>query len=476
MMRKVQQVVLCYVRWATSSLIGALFLAAFVFSTVGLIRSRSTDFRDIFPMANWFVLAMVAGGTKYLMVVARERRWPGSVTPHFLVCGVVTALVTFALPTMAMMMSSKLTWGWLAVTVLQSVVVIWFGLIPSHWMLVPCLLILYAPGIKACHLSELKAGQHEDIAVLMLAGSVILFVGAMVYLANLSEEFRSYHQRLRGNTGASGQSVKMTPEIWKATGSDWFARWSGPWRGTTTKWAKWNKGGVWSRARLWSAGCAHGRAWLGLGILVLTLLVISPISIPEFPKNPESEAFSKDMQLRFRENVFSNISLIWSAMTAIIVVGIMNSDFHWLAYGSLRPVSRRQWVNELGISMLRKIAGYWLIVQGILIVSLLMRMGVAVVPWALVGKTTLISAGLTVLAFGICVWLMWLQSGRKSKMNLLPVVFILLLMVPFRMDVRWSTLSWSGLSQAAALLTVVGVLITRDAYRRWQTAELGMWA
>lgn len=217
---------------------------------------------------------------------------------------------------------------------------------------------------------------------------------------------------------------------------------------------------LWQRLQLWRLGTSPMRtsAWVAY-LMVLTLMMIPPMLF--FPPLVGAESPARNTVVIFSVQVMTNPVIFWFSWF---------TRLHRLGYESLRPRTRKEFVRELGLTLLWDIVQCWL--GGVLF------LGIAATIWApdLLEVKNLLLFILGTAVGQLCAYAMYALVGfwllkRGTVASLLCAV------CPFLAMEVWMLLIVQPISLEANLviasvLAVASVAAIALAYRRWCRADL----
>jgi hypothetical protein len=162
--------------------------------------------------------------------------------------------------------------------------------------------------------------------------------------------------------------------------------------------------------------------------------------------------------------------LICTLVPAFVSTLILPRRWVTLGQESLFPQTRRQFIREMGLAMLRDLYSAWfwsLLLTVAMVVVMSVLYASPKIQFNLFDPTylwlMLCSGACEFLVFGIIVWLMRYRSGSLAVLALLPVGAAVC-SVPMALNTFGAF--------AAVLYLLAGGLLCCDAYRRWLNAEL----
>jgi hypothetical protein len=384
----------------------------------------------------------------------RRTVMPGFLTPH------LTAFITLAL-SLAVAWPLAVTFeaglgsvGLLAAALLFFAFLGWFMLTLSQPLVIAGAVGWFWFIIEADSdpLRDFLTGKHETIAVGLLIAALIAVVETVVRFCRMREDDPFYARNIL--TDSARLRPRATGEInqrWQTEMARGLHNWGRPQRLVMPA-----SGRLWARARAWSS--LHGG--LTGPMLVGTLLLLSRALMSRFP--PPMVPMGQ------------GILMVWVLIMPTLAVSAMwQQMWRFLEGEFLRPIERAAFFKEIGLAMMINVAQWWSILAAAMIADeLLIGAGLA----GVVRLAALLSATLAgqVFGFGVAIWLMRYRS---------PVLVAILLMIPLTTASGAFTLFDIGRKQstdfhrtvlvAMFALGGLGILITRDAWRRWLKTELG---
>jgi hypothetical protein len=210
--------------------------------------------------------------------------------------------------------------------------------------------------------------------------------------------------------------------------------------------------GFWARAYAWSQ--------VGGGLVVKSLLIVAVIMI--VAACIVSRYLPADVPI-------VPFLAVWPQFICTVIIptswmGVWRS----LAGDSLRPIDRRNFLREIGAALAIQYAQGWAIFSTTaIIVCCLCRH--EFLSWHMLATLLISSLALQVFNFAACVWLLqWRSPGL-----LVGFVYLMgIIVLPFAMLVGQDN-PLSALAAGALVLGAIGVYIAAEAWRCWQTTELG---
>lgn len=160
---------------------------------------------------------------------------------------------------------------------------------------------------------------------------------------------------------------------------------------------------------------------------------------------------------------------VFSVFPSALIPEFWLRQWPFLEIESLRPIDRITFLAELGAAIAIDIVQCWsiiaIVVMALAVINSEAKFGVLI----LVG-----SAAVTIFNYGCSLWLMRYRSSGITVIGSCSVVFLIMLSDPVALFWGFDVSAHYGLRfAAAAVLACLGVLITRDAFRRWLVTELG---
>jgi hypothetical protein len=140
----------------------------------------------------------------------------------------------------------------------------------------------------------------------------------------------------------------------------------------------------------------------------------------------------------------------------------------YLEAESLRPITRREFIRELGAAMAIDFILYWAIVAfaGLLCTFLLHRASLFHLLLSLS-----VSILIQIAAFGLMAWFM------RQRLSGAFALAALILLPPAGLALGLSAAdepAWNAIGLCVAILVSLrGIVVARDAYRRWMITEWG---
>jgi hypothetical protein len=207
---------------------------------------------------------------------------------------------------------------------------------------------------------------------------------------------------------------------------------------------------LWQRLRLWRLGTAPTRVSTSVGQFMAITLIMMPLVMRFFP--------GRETVVLFSVQIMMNPWLLWLPWF---------NRRHHLAYESLRPRTRQEFVRELGLALLWDVTLCWL--------GGLLFMGIATAIWApelLQVKNIIVFICCTGVG-QLCAYAMGIWSSKRGMLALVccqACAFMAILM--------WMVWTMNGSISVAVNLAIASVLAAASmasiplAYRRWCRADL----
>jgi hypothetical protein len=213
----------------------------------------------------------------------------------------------------------------------------------------------------------------------------------------------------------------------------------------------------WPRICRWQAGMVAG--W-SLGFWILGVLIyVQGLSWWILARAPRPVAAMTGV-----------VSLALTSTPALITaVGVLQWRPFKLNRESLLPVQRKSYLRQLGAAAALSQFQLWAGMSAALVLWSLL-VGPRPVELAPLGGVLAFSAAFQVAVFGVVVW----AARYRSKALGICALFSLFLAVQL-LQLRWVAVGSQGqlthVLWIAGIIAVLGLLITRDAYRRWLLAD-----
>jgi hypothetical protein len=141
-----------------------------------------------------------------------------------------------------------------------------------------------------------------------------------------------------------------------------------------------------------------------------------------------------------------------------------------LALDSLRPLDRAGFLAEIGLAIAINIGRTWLLLAAGWLAGLFL-LGDGPVDFPALAAALAASVGVQIFIFGVGVWL--LRYRRRAGALAAPVIPLLMMMAVLIGYTHHPNRVWSVALGAGIVLAIAGLLIARDAWRRWLVTELG---
>jgi hypothetical protein len=319
-------------------------------------------------------------------------------------------------------------------------------------ILFPAWLLLFSPlGFRAWQ--ALRDGEWPAVVVCLLVGGVIGLVMLAWRMATMTEENREFHRV--PHSGRWDHMARMTgqhPEVWRAYARGPLASWFEPSRRMLEKVTARPPRTLWDRVQRRRIGVTFG-GWAAVIWIVFVWAVAA--SVPWYQGNHAA-----------RSALLTWLMIIPPAMAIQRVRGA----HQLLGVEMMKPASRAACLTELGLALMVELMRMWLIIAVVFVVT-----------WMIWERTVFLSASswLTVAATGAAQVTMgaiglWLLRYRAV---LAPVLAFLLMAGAFcggaaglwEMREQVQPVAIGGI---IAALLLIGVVIARDAHRRWMRTDI----
>ncbi len=457
------QVALLYVRHAVSGYQTALVAALALAGVAAFPWVQLRDDAVQFHLLTLFAVALVLANLKRQLVVVRAGRWPHAFWPHLLIGGTLASVLVIGMPLLVWWCQPTPLWGRAAYMMTLTVMVAWCSVRPAYLLLFPTLVVFYLPlsWRTEPYLRDFLTGRHETLALGILVGASLAYVGLLRWLACLHEEQRHYHTNLAGSAGAQAAAAD---EQAKSASASWLGlgRWFEPSPQRMAWWPDRAQGNAWVRAGMLRIGLSKR----SLGALVV-ILAFSVFWFGWMYFAPDRPPSSPVVWI-----VPSFMMGLWLTILplALVAVPLSKAD-HLLLRTWLTPLDRRRWVQMWGLGLLQML---YLGVMCSWLVVLIVGPGAVnhVVFAALLLRYVPISLAASLLLFGVVTWsLAWAVHGHAGQV----LAFFLTYSVGMGIAVltAMTAISPTQLLGWALLIVLLGGLLTCAAYRRWLNVELG---
>lgn len=406
--------------WAESRTSGSYLLLGIVFAT----------------FLGWHVKEQVASPRAILV-------------PRYRTTQLISAVILFA--GLVLILALRLWFGGaslavsLACLLLFMALSVWAGHFP-RFAILPALIMVnlsISPGVIQWMLDI----HTPTVGAAVIAGVLMLWYWIR-RLANMSEEAYEYHHRIFLQSEAADEERRFNtraPEMWPRTVRQ-LQRLDG-----------YAGNGVINRVRLWRLGSDPSTVNHLMGIITLLVVCNLITLVTGVPRNEHG--------IPFPVNYILTILFI----SYFPVMSAYRFTTRPLGYESLRPQTRPRFVLEMMLTGATDMLLDWLvlIIAGAVLVTIRER-ALLSVPDLLAGFFLAVAGN--ALGLGTALWL---SRFRGSVVGALPPIvfgagFFLVFMV-YR-EILSYVWYWAI---AAALIVVIGVLLSRHAYHMWCEKELG---
>lgn len=461
------QVALTYFRRPLASgyfRLGAIFAGCFFIAFA--VLDRFAGFKDSWAVQLMFLFSLfvfVAIHMKEHFLDSRAHLTPSFRRIHATVAAIVAIVAAGALPTLLSWFMGWHSIGFVAVAVLLFGMILWVIAKDATWT---CFALLFgwsafcATESGPAYFRGLLAGQFESEAVAILIVGIAVTLLAGVRLVRLREEMQTYDSKLRWDWDWN----QKTGQGWSNDGRilpglrDWIRRQE---MLRVTRLARRAPVSWWSRICRWQVGMIAGWAlWLWiLGVLAYVQTVYWWIST----KTPQPAAAMLGI---------TSIILTFPP-TLAVAMGMLQWRTFKLSRELLLPVARRDYIRQLGAAASVSVFQIW-IGTSVALTLWWLLVGPRPISIALFGGALAYSAAFQVVFFGVMAWVSRYRSKILGIAVLLTIFFvsqILTQLSQFRRIVASPEQLLHDVLWIAGVITVFGVLITIDAYRRWLRAE-----
>jgi len=447
--------------WAASTAIGVLWIAV----TTVLVGTTDSGVHAAMlflggSMAVW-VGAMIAAHAKEQLADPRASLVPHFRTPHLVVAAVMFLVLVIGL---ASAVAGLQAWvavhdvsltGYLAFVLVLTALLAWMAQLQSPAMLIPIAAVLspvmFADG--RAWLSEILRGGAPKTGYVLLSASIAALVALWWRLSRMHEEMPDYacgvSPGLRLKVRMTGDPIFRRENAAGASRIETFVRHAARFDYVPNIAAA----GFWRRARHW-------RHVIGTGRMPIFVAALLGVWVPLL-----HSTMTKD-----------DVGLMVALVAASMVPGQMFAATwprRWYVLGeeSLRPASRRQFLREQGAAMALEYALTWAWLSAVTFTSATLFARWPYGVFAQLMMALPLMAGVQVLIFGILVWILRFRAGW-----LIIAPIFLVTAIGLAALIAGGTMAHARevgmIMLVAALLTVTGVGITLDAYRRWLVTEL----
>lgn len=399
-----------------------------------------------------FLTALIAGHAKGQFAAARARLTPGYPAAHAPPAIALTVTFVLLLPAViayargfnvpgTLALTSCLagyTW-WLVLA--QSPLLVWAGL--GSWF------ALIGTPLGRAGLTTVAAAEHPALTYALLAAGLLSLALALLRTFTLHEDVPFYHRT--SNRGKwwirDGSMTAASPDVWKNWG------WLYEPRERQLRRAAQTGPGLWSRARRLRISMAQNQALpAGVATFLICFALVGVLSVFNVFATPGTAG-------------------IWLAVIPFTFsTGIAAAHRALLPHACLRPVARRDLFKEYGLALAVNLVTLWASLSaGVLAAVYLAHPDRFDVGQALALLT--ISFCSQVYLFGVIVWMTRYRKDTKRVLGFAVGLTLPMILSVAAQDPRHAPLRTFALC-AAPVLALLGLLIARDAYRRWLLTDL----
>ena len=463
------QVALTYVRRPFSSSLGWLMSAIiplmFVLGTKQLAdieRSGSAPvILQLMPFMFLFMFSVLH--IKEQFADARAHLTPGFRRVHIAIATAVTIVLAVFIPAVLTMCSGLQSVGLTALVVFLFGTSLWVMLVKSSSYLgiafaVGWVAMITAPG-QGC-LKEIILGHFELQAIgLLIVGILITLLGG-IRLFRLNEDMPAYHTPTSNRWAWSGRN-SMNRQAWSGEGRifPWFWDWIAERQIVRlTRHARRASDSRWSRICRWQVGMVSGWS-LWLAILGAAILVC---------------ILTWWMQTDGSQSSYGLVGMTSFFLTAIPVsIAIVAFTRRAPMRGNelLMPVDRKTYVRQLGIASALRLLQLWGSMCIVCVLFWLLTIPKPL-PAAMLASVVALSAVFQIAAFAIAFWI---ARYRSYVLNVFSIMFLVMAVhifcIGFFRFPRPSDQMSIEIAWPVGVMTLLGLLITYDAYRRWLKAD-----
>ena len=468
------EIALTYTRPWYMRLWGAL-IAWFVFASFALTGKADYGAHAAVLLVGGTIAAwggaIIAGHMKEQMADARSRLTPGFRPPHLVVAAAVfaTGVVAFAMYVVLHQHSLPLAPGWpalrvnyagfLALVLLSAAAMAWATHLQSALFIFATIAAgtLFVAPVGHALMTGMLAGERPVVtyATITMAAWSLAALGSR--LASMHEEMRDYWRqdptRAMGRVRTTGDPAQRRLSVAEAGPLAAFLRGADRLNDVRNVFAA----SFSTRVRHWRHAMGIARISWFSGVVFVPLLLM----VRWFSDNPRGD----------EEFMLAVLPAILS-MTMPMIFTSTNWPQRWnrIAVESLRPVeSRGRFFREQGTAMASDLALTWAsLTVGVYVPTMIYRPEwFATITTA---YTVLLTAAGQVWLFGVCIWALRHRTWRWLAFitfigSLMTVGILVARVVDGPGGVKLAPL-------IAVVLALVGLLIARDAYRRWLKTDL----
>lgn len=388
-------------------------------------------------MAVLVLLAMLAIHLKDMFASPSARLLPGFRRAHLSVMGAWLAVLLLAAP-VALNVPHPALAKWAAVFMILCTLTVWWVLVhpPSLPMMLVMLWVALSLPAGGRVMDRLLTEATVFEAMMLLGVVAALAVLGLVRLVTLHEEMPEYHRRMSGDLWRShGAGTGPQPRPSENLSDKVIER-------HLSRLPKAGRGGIWARARRWGNGAP---LWPVAPLIAVVLGIL--------------------LLFRSGDPIFLLRAGPGIVLMPAFITCVAKTKQLLLEFNLLRPVSRPALMREMGLNLAVDLGRLWLAVVGGWLLAIFYWAPHELLTPAML-RFLFVSTFAQVFLFSIIIWL---ARYRRPLLILAPIAFMLLVM---RQPIFFQRPS-AVVQTTAIILALLGLLIARDAYRRWLVTELG---
>lgn len=410
---------------------------------------RRTSLPVTLLMPGAFLIGILASHLKQVAIDAKSRLLPRSMRKVLLVAAGCAAAYLIGLPLLLnlrggvpLLWSAALMWMWCAA--------VFHFVIRQSWPVTALLAVVY--GLSFMQPSPLTTwltvASYPPVAWLLLLASVVWVAIVTRWLLRMNEESPGYTALSSGQMALKAREVstEQTNRPWQDPNRARWLRFNSPGQRQTDRVINCSSpANIFLRCRRWQVGGMQ-QYWP----CVFTVAVMAP----QFFMPRPSLVLAMTMSFGFAVSMAAQRLQQWQT----------------LATGLLKPISREDYFRELGLCLAIDMARNLAIIVVVILAFTLLASPIDFRP-ALILPFLLTTALAAIFSFGAVVWLM---RYRSRPALVIPIFVVMIPYVMLGLDslihIHW--LHWLALC-TATFLALLGLWLTRDAYRRWLLTDLG---
>ncbi|MBN1909501.1 MAG: hypothetical protein JW818_07175 [Pirellulales bacterium] len=465
-----KQVALTYLRRPFSSWIGVcMFIGALGMIPMGIVclleggRGRPPA-PAFFPVVMLFLFLYwsLAMHMKDQFADSRARLTPGFRRVHVVVAGTAILVCVVLLPGVVALAGGLRSVGLVALSVLFFDAVLWQVVSNSSWIA----LVLLAGWAGAmtdpirAALGDFISGKLELQAVVLLLAGVVIAGQTMLRLVRLTEDDPKRYRRIQWDNlgrirlaGHAWQDDTSLRQRFRNRAIDQGLR-------VLTRHALAAPTSWWSRVRRWPIGAVTPLSIWSQSLFMFIVLQIMTWFIPDLPGEENEGKMITLLPMLIMVFLIPSFSLF----------GMLSTRRPLMGRELLLPVTRRDYVRQLGGAALVNFLQIWVTVTVTMVVWWLLNRWRAPLESGVIIHLLFYSVVVQVLAFGLVVWATSLRSRVSAYATLIVAIagsqFVGMVCLMSPQDLPEYALPLIG-----ATLAVIGLVFLWHGHHRWLAAD-----